>query len=395
MNLTTASHQWATRPADERFWTVEELAAATKKLRESAIETSVDISDLRVEPHGESDMALMGKKNIPAAMTHYAFGQLCQTARAPARYLRTLPTKLAAENVNCGLKKAAEEGRSPRSLLLRKDSDGDTLEARAILSEEYGRIWNTDIADRLVDLTNRGWKVPPGRPHSSKDKRWRYATTFDVLTIEGMGSGLSIEVGDKISPSGVYASDRDMFVFMINEQEISIAGKPPLYRGFFVSNSEVGDRAFRSTLFLFQNVCGNHIVWDVENATETRIIHRGGEKEITQRALGEMYSQLRTYTDQSTEDEVAFITDIMGRRIGIDQQDTVGRVHAKMKTILSVHQLNAAWALADDHPEDGHDGPDTIYGIVSGLTRLSQDTSHANERETIDRAAGKVARMEF
>ena len=44
MNLMTASQQWATRPADERFWTVEELAAATKKLRESAIETSVDRS---------------------------------------------------------------------------------------------------------------------------------------------------------------------------------------------------------------------------------------------------------------------------------------------------------------------------------------------------------------
>ena len=393
MNLTTASHQWATRPADERFWTVEELAAATKKLRESAIETSVDISDLHVEPHGD-DVALVGKMNIPAQMTHYAFGQVCQTARAPAKYLRTLPAKLAADNVNCGLKKAAEEGRSPRSLLLRKDGDGDTLEARAILSEEYGRIWNTDIADRLVDLTNRGWRVPPGRPFSGKDDRWRRATTSDVLTIKGMG-GLSIEVGDKISPSGVYASDRDMFVFMINEQEISIPGKPPLYRGFFVSNSEVGDRAFRCTLFLFQNVCGNHIVWDVENVTETRIIHRGGEKEITQRALGEMYSQLRTYTDQSTDNEVAFISDIMGRRIGIDQKDTVGKVHAKMKTILSVHQLNAAWALADDHPEDGHDGPDTVYGIVSGLTRLSQDTSHANERETIDRAAGKVARMEF
>ena len=31
-NLTRASNQWSTRPADERFWDVPEFFAATKKI---------------------------------------------------------------------------------------------------------------------------------------------------------------------------------------------------------------------------------------------------------------------------------------------------------------------------------------------------------------------------
>jgi len=44
-----------------------------------------------------------------------------------------------------------------------------------------------------------------------------------------------------ISPAGIYASDHDMFSFLVNEEyRIDDGSDGGLARGFFVQNSEVG-----------------------------------------------------------------------------------------------------------------------------------------------------------
>ncbi len=49
----------------------------------------------------------------------------------------------------------------------------------------------------------------------------------------------------------LYASDRDMFVFLADEdRRIEVAGRS-LARGFFVWNSEVGDKTLGAGFFLF------------------------------------------------------------------------------------------------------------------------------------------------
>ena len=53
----------------------------------------------------------------------------------------------------------------------------------------------------------------------------------------------------------LYASDRDMFVFLADEdRRIEVAGRS-LARGFFVWNSEVGDKTLGAGFFLFDYVC--------------------------------------------------------------------------------------------------------------------------------------------
>ena len=52
MELYQASNQWATRPADERFVSLEVMHAASKAYADSAIERNVPWAGFRVEPDG-------------------------------------------------------------------------------------------------------------------------------------------------------------------------------------------------------------------------------------------------------------------------------------------------------------------------------------------------------
>ena len=92
MELFKASRQWASRPADERFESLQALFNATKSYADIAAEKVVPFSSIRVEAQGE-DMGIVGKAGIPAKFTHWAFGQLCRNVGAPADYLRDLPPR--------------------------------------------------------------------------------------------------------------------------------------------------------------------------------------------------------------------------------------------------------------------------------------------------------------
>src|SRR5207302_1489157 len=80
----------------------------------------------------------------------------------------------------------------------------------------------------------------------------------------------------------LFASDRDMFVFLADEdRRIDIPGRRngsggSMARGFFVWNSEVGDKTLGLGFFLFDYVCKNRIVWGADQYTEIRIRHTKG-----------------------------------------------------------------------------------------------------------------------
>ena len=228
-----ASNQWANRPDDERFSSLDEMQAACEQYKQSARQASVDVSALRVEVSG-SDLLLVGNQRTPATVTNYSFKQLSRYAGAPPAYLARLPATLAAQNINHGLKRASVDDKA--TLLLQARS---TLEVRAITSESYDRVWNADVLRALrINGVLDTWRVPPARPVRSGQKGTRIATEADILRNQG-DFGLSVKVGDLIAPAGLYASDHDMFVFMVNEVDPVFDGQKFLQKGFFLQNSEV------------------------------------------------------------------------------------------------------------------------------------------------------------
>jgi hypothetical protein len=352
MELYKAHRQWSTRPDDERFESMQALHDATKAYADSATEREgVPVSTLRVETV-DGDVQLVGRGGIPSQLTHWAFGQLCARVTAPASYLRTLPATLACQNVNHGLAHRVEQDGDGTVNLLFHTNGG--LMLRALTSDRYERIWNYEITDRLLDLASRGWE--PARP--------------DIRAID-----------DRLP---LYASDHDMFAFVRHTDRVVAEGTSgeSLQRGLIVENSEVGASKLRLTRFLYREMCGNHIIWGASAVTEIALRHVGNIRE----QLQSWDATITKYMDASTSDESATIEKA--------RTTTIAKTKAEVLDLLFGRRLGLTRKAIDagyDAVQPDLDGdPRTVWGIVQGLTRYSQTVPYADERTTIDRAAGKI-----
>src|SRR6266700_1053130 len=148
MELYHATKQWAERPADEKFNSLEVMHATTKSYADAAGTKEVPWAELRVEGI-EDELNLVGKAGLPARLTNWAFKQIAARIKAPAQYLAALPASLAAQNLNHGLK-ARTDGTA--QLLFHKNGG---LVLRAATSEQYERVWNHEVIARLIDLSQR------------------------------------------------------------------------------------------------------------------------------------------------------------------------------------------------------------------------------------------------
>ena len=216
MELFKAHNQWKTRPVDERFKSVQELHNACSEYRLNAAEASVKTSTLQIitDTDGQ-DLKLVGSSGTSAVLSNWAMGQISQKAGAPASYLRTLPAELAALNLNHGLARRVTESPNDEAQLLFHTEGQLTL--RAATSESYARIWNSDITARLLQLqeTNPEWTNPMAYNISEPGKNGNWPT-----------------MSQDMEPSGLYASDHDMFAFLVDESK-TIKGSPSgLNRGF-------------------------------------------------------------------------------------------------------------------------------------------------------------------
>lgn len=394
LNLLQAHNQWANRPADERFWTIKEAQEATKNTRDKSYELKADFANLRAEAL-KSEILLRGERRIGARMTHHSFGQLGSYAGAPPSYMRKLPATLATQCLNHGIKdfvsKTKAEGStlsSEVSLLLYSEDGGKTdALIRAITSTGYTRVWDHQVFESLLEFEGRGWKVPPARP-SGRDPRSREATEEDVNRLVGT-HGLSVAVGDLISPAGIYASDHDMWCFMIDEDHpIDDGAGHRLGRGFFIWNNEVGQKQLGGLGFLYSSVCGNHIVWDAQEVFEFGFNHVG--------KIHERFNEIRAKMVKRSNQEATplenKIKEARKKVIGKDKTEVLEELSklCRSKRIqLPTKTLSAGYDLAERFI-DRYGAPNTAWAFLNGLTQLSQQSRYADDRVAMDKAAGKV-----
>lgn len=356
--LTQATEQWSSRPADQRFNSLEALHAAVTHHRTVAVEAqNVNLSTLRVGTYANDRPTLISPNGTTAEFTHYSFGQLCRRIKAPASYLRTLPVRLVADNMNEGLSNVEP----------RENGEGDTmtfaqngsLVLRATLSPSYTRIWNSDVTSRLIRLTeqNPEWQPAP--------------EAFD-------GS------------RGLYASDKDMFAFLVDNDRRIFESLPGggLGRGFFVSNSEVGDASFRITTFLYEYVCGNHRVWGATGVQEIRIPHIGN---ADSKAFGKLAVELRKYSDTAASETEAKIESMRRMELGATKDEVLDAV---FKLGLSKRTAAKAYVVAVEN-EDRYGNPHSVWGFTGGLTEVARDLPNADERVALERQAGKIMQIAF
>jgi hypothetical protein len=354
-HLMKASYQWATRPADERYADLASLHAATLAQRERSLKTTVALADVAVSTTQEGELLLLGNTGSKAKFSHWSFGQLASRLEAPAHYLRTLPPKTVQDLLNYGIGKLAKDDKLAQ-LLLWKTGTENEYDLRAITTEKYTRIWNHQIVERVMNLPG-GWKVPPAYGEN---------------------------------PSGLYAGDHDMFMFLVNEENrIQDGTDEGLARGFFVWNTECGGVAYGMDSFLYRFVCGNHIVWYAQDVTRVRVRHIG---DADDRAWAALEGKMQEYLNASPREDEARIKQAKTFSLGATREDVVDTVFRSKG--IAKKNVTAAYLLAEENEKlDG--SPRTAWGLSQGITRLSQEQQFADARVALDRAAGRVLEMAF
>lgn len=355
--LTRANQQWSTRPADERFSSLTAMHDAAMAIRTNAAVANIKANALRAVAQGDT-LALVGPAGQPAALTNWSFGQVAERAHAPANYLKTLPTTIAADCINAGL-----DRKDDTALQLLVDKSGSGMPtARAVNSDKYCRIWNSDITKRLVALEAEGpWQPAPAAFDGSR---------------------------------GLYLGDRDMFAFLVDNDRRIFETLPGggLSRGFMTWNSEVGGGAFGFMSFLYEYVCGNHRIWGATNVAEFRVIHIGHGQD--RKAFSQLKGELIKYAETSAADDEAKIESARTFQIGASKDEVLNAVFGLKSPLLTRSMIGKAYDVAEAQV-DWYGSPRTAWGFAGGLTQIARDLPNANDRNALDTAAAKVMEMAF
>ncbi len=350
-NLYEAHSQWATRPPDQRFPDLEALYNFTNTRRKASSEERLPVRELRVTVTEDDGLAING--SIPrSSLTHWSFGQLCSRTSSPAGYLRTLPTILAKECLQHSIQRVSGECK----LLSEVMGSNGCRSLAAVTGPDYGRIWDADVVESLMcAVAGTGWHVPAGRPVFGSDY------------------------------NGLYASDRDMFAFLVNDEKPIEVGNAKLGRGFFLWNSETGAATFGLTTFLYNYVCSNHIVWDAEEVEEMRIVHRKWAPE----RFGELaLPMLNRFVESrgNTDRIVDTVAQAMKTRIG----ETLEEVQKWFKPRpFTQREVAQAWAVGNEEGEN----MTTLWGMLQGLTGSARKYAYANSRVDLEGRAGQLLKL--
>lgn len=360
--LTEVSKQWATRPPDERFETLEELHAAVLSQKSRSRTMKGEIGKIRAELR-QGDVVLVAG-NTELVPTHWALGQLCQKIKAPAAYLRRLPADLVRECLNHGLLNggsAAEpfDPTEPVKLLTRMHDTGNPMvDLRAVNGPDYGRIWNADVIARVIALRDRsGHAFDNPRDWSGKK-------------------------------AGLYASDRDCFAFLcdggsIVEDRSYMQGDRAMFRGFYVKNSETGAGFFELCWFLFRYVCGNLMIWGAEDVKTVKIRHN---RLAPEHFDTQAHRDLKAYLEAPAAPVEQAIQRAADFLLPAEEPKLLEWVTGKGFTKA---EANGGIGAARQEEGDAR----TLWQLVNGLTRYANRFEYADTRVDLSKRAGDLMQL--
>lgn len=358
--LLTAFNQWANRPADERFQSLEDIHAFTHSRRMRSRGFEVKTRDIRATHDAETGLVINGAIHA-STPSHWSFGQLSSWIGAPAAFLRDKLNDrpdLLTQNLNHCVSKAGKE--DLKWLLVEPESDG-LATLQAVTSPTYGRIWDADCVaavQRLRERSGGKWYNP---------KAWAPGHFGDA--------SLAI-------PSGLYASDRDVFMFMIDGGSLLDAGpRAQLNRGFIVTNSEVGKSTFTLTTFLFNQCCGNHIIWGARDVNTLAIRH---SKNGPARFDNEAFPALMSYAARPAAEDENTLRKCAGFILPAKREDVLSLINKAAK--FNNRELQSAFDVAK--AEEGK--CETMWDLVQGFTAHARSFEYVDARVDLETRAGKL-----
>src|SRR6267142_731947 len=363
------SSEWFSHPADERFLSLSELFAAVRGRAERSRTRTAESAAIRVEANRDDAerLALMlPGEDIPLVPTHWSFGQLASLVGAPATYLRQLPAPLAGINLQYGLPAHRAE------LVKTLEVEDERIELRAVTGPDYGRIYDHELVTAVQRIAGDG----------TGDTRWKVPGVLDWSTgIYNPGVDVSRDT------TTLYASDRDVFLFLVDDLNPIEAGRlpdgsPDLYfRGFYCWNSEVGAKTLGMASFYLRAVCQNRNLWGLEDFEEIIIRH---SKYAATRFAHEAAPALLNF---ATSSPLPFVNGIKAARERIVASSDEDRTDFLRRRGFS--KAETAKVIDAVLAEEGSP-PESIFDFVQGITAVARDKPYQDARLDMEAKAKKL-----
>ena len=363
------SSEWFSRPDDERFLSLGDLARSVRsraeRSRTRVVETAaIHVEASRADP--ERLALILPGAERPVAPTHWSFGQLASQVGAPAAYLRQLPAALAGINLQYGL--TSNRAEQIKTL----ETDDGRVELRAVTGPDYGRIYDYELVEAVQRIAGNGtgdtrWKVPGVLDWSTGIYNPRVDITKDTTTL--------------------YASDRDVFLFLVDDLNPIEAGRlpdgsPDLYfRGFYCWNSEVGAKTLGMASFYLRAVCQNRNLWGVEDFEEITIRH---SKYAANRFAHEAAPALANFANSSALPFVNGIKMARERIVARTDEDRIDFLRRRGFSKAETGKIIDTVLAEEGRP------PETIFDFVQGITAVARDKPHQDARLDMEAKAKKL-----
>jgi hypothetical protein len=361
------SSEWFSRPADERYLSCRPgRRSATGraqpdpwwKARSIHVEASRDDAER---------LALI----LPGRCADRADALELRPTRQPGRRARRLsaPASGAARRHQPAIRPDLHRAEQIKTL----ETENGRVELRAVTGPDYGRIFDHELVEAVQRIAGNGtgdtrWKVPGVLDWSTGIYNPRVDITKDTTTL--------------------YASDRDVFLFLVDDLNPIEAGRlpdgsPDLYfRGFYCWNSEVGAKTLGMASFYLRAVCQNRNLWGVEDFEEITIRH---SKYAASRFAHEAAPAL-TRTSP-TPHPLPFVNGIKAARERIVARTDEDRTDFLRKRGFS--KAETGKIIDTVLAEEGRP-PESIFDFVQGITAVARDKPHQDARLDMEGKAKKL-----
>jgi len=363
------SSEWFSRPDDERFLSLSDLARTVRERSERSRTRVVESARIHVEANrndAERLALILPGAQAPVAPTHWSFGQLASLVGAPAAYLRQLPAPLAAINLQYGLTSNRAE-----QIKTFEIEDG-RVELRAVTGPDYGRIFDHELVEAVQRIAGNG----------TGDTRWKVPGVLDWSTgIYNPHVDISKET------TTLYASDRDVFLFLVDDLNPIQAGRLPdgspdlFFRGFYCWNSEVGAKTLGMASFYLRAVCQNRNLWGVEDFEEISIRH---SKYAASRFAHEAAPALLNFAESSPAPFINGIKAARERIVARNDEDRTDFLRRRGFTKAETGKIIDAVLSEEGRP------PESIFDFVQGITAVARHKPHQDARLDMEAKAKKL-----
>ncbi|MCC6127473.1 MAG: DUF932 domain-containing protein [Pirellulales bacterium] len=338
-NLNRASRELFRRTPDETYPSLEALVDHCRWQREESLDNWISPSGLWARPMGSDGLLLANGEDKVFTMNDWSFGQLCRLSGVTKETVN----RLSPDTASRVFAETMPRGNKPLQIF----ATGE--QARSIHGASYTRLHNAELLDLVLECAD-GFTAPPA----------------------GFNGG-----------TGLYCGEQDMFCFLIDPTGWTEIGGENFAPGFFLWNSEVGRRSLGIETFWFQQICGNHIVWDAVEVLEFTRKHTANVRD----ALGDIRRIIEALVlkrDARRDVFARVIQNAMKMEVGQDAED--------VKAVLSKAGINRNLARkAIDMTV--RVGRFTVFDLVDALTRLSRELANAGDRTEVDQQTGKLLSM--